>query len=160
MLKNLLAGNKQDIKKLTSKNSYPNHQSQNTALNTQTNSNHHKEHLLVWEDTLLSPQHVLKIDGRVKVPGSKGTLVDLKTIDSETWYCNEIVIDKNAKNIFDIKECCLQFSVKNTVNTETQKYPFVEKRKSTCGPSPEQLSLVLLRLREEVQLKFILVASL
>ena len=68
------------------------------------------------------------------------------------WYCNAIHA-RSDDNYPEIKDDSMEFNVNSIAYMEKHfdnKLRVTEKRKITSGPSQEQLSLVLLRLREEV----------
>ena len=149
LLKSILTCNKQVvISKLLPKNSCP-----KCFLEKTTHiNNYHKNQLLVWENILLSPKCTLEKDKRLK-SNRKGTTDVFTTIKPEMWYCNAIHARSDDNYPTEIKDDCMEFNVNSIAYMEKHfdnKLCVAEKRKITSGPSPEQLSLVLLRLREEV----------
>ena len=148
LLKSILTCNKQVvISKLLPKNSCP-----NCFLEKTTHiNNYHKNQLLVWENILLSSKCTLEKDKRLK-SNRKGTTEVFTIIKPEMWYCNAIHA-RSDDNYPEIKDDSMEFNVNSIAYMEKHfdnKLRVTEKRKITSGPSQEQLSLVLLRLREEV----------
>jgi hypothetical protein len=103
--------------------------------------NRHCNYKLVSQDILLAPRHAAK-QGEILKEHS-----NLIGISHEIWYCTKID-DMCTKT--PLKGGIVEFSVMDGVQCSKMKDMSVVERATRSGPSSEQLSLVLLRLREEV----------
>ncbi|CAB4003124.1 Hypothetical predicted protein [Paramuricea clavata] len=102
--------------------------------------NRHCKYKFVSQDILLGPRHAAK-QGEILKEHS-----NLIGITHEIWYCTKID-DMCPKT--PLKGGIVEFSVMDGVQCSKMKDMSVFERATRSGPSSEQLSLVLLRLREE-----------
>ena len=147
LIKNLLAGRGKELKQMKNLGSTTTSFNRNIDAVEKRSCKSEKGHCnyksqLVWQDILIGPRN----DGNYGGIFSK-RYSNLIGVSHEMWYCTNI--DKKCPKKH-LKEVIVECNAMDRMLSSKLSHTSVIERISRSGPSPEQLSLVLLKLREEV----------
>ena len=148
LIKNLLAGGGKEPKQMnpnlgsttTSSNRNIDAVEKRSCMSEKGQCNYKSQ--LVWQDILVGPRN----DGNYGGMFSKN-YSNLIGVSHEMWYCTNIGKKCPKKHS---KENIVECNAMDRMLSGKLSHTSVVERISRSGPSPEQLSLVLLKLREEL----------